>query len=163
MHATAVKPPATAAAHPLAIVSLCSCPGSRRWTCMSMSPGQTITPAGISTTRAPASTGMSRPTREIRSPSISTSKYASRPFAGSITLPPLSSLFIFHSARQQIEHGHAHRDAVGHLFEDHRVASVGDVRCDLDPTVHRSGMHDDHVGSGALHPLGRHPEHGEVF
>ena len=43
---------------------------------MSISPGQTITPAGISTTRMPASTGMSRPTRAIRSPSISTSKYA---------------------------------------------------------------------------------------
>ena len=39
MHATAVKPPATADAVPVATVSLCSCPGSRRCTCMSMRPG----------------------------------------------------------------------------------------------------------------------------
>src|SRR5262249_61805994 len=40
MHAPAVNPPATAAAVPVATVSLCSCPGSRRWTCMSIRPGQ---------------------------------------------------------------------------------------------------------------------------
>ena len=50
MQATAVKPPATAAATPVATVSLCSCPGSRRWTCMSMRPGQTMNPLGTSTT-----------------------------------------------------------------------------------------------------------------
>ena len=44
MHATAVKPPATAEATPVATVSLCSWPGSRRCTCMSMKPGQTIKP-----------------------------------------------------------------------------------------------------------------------
>jgi len=40
MQATAVKPPATAAAVPLATVSLCVWPGSRRCTCMSMKPGR---------------------------------------------------------------------------------------------------------------------------
>ena len=49
MHATAVNPPATADAVPVATVSLCSCPGSRRCTCMSMKPGQMTTPAGTST------------------------------------------------------------------------------------------------------------------
>ena len=44
MQATAVNPPATAAAAPLAIVSLCSCPGSRRCTWMSINPGATIQP-----------------------------------------------------------------------------------------------------------------------
>ena len=44
MHATAVNPPATADARPVAIVSLCSCPGSRRCTCMSIRPGQTTSP-----------------------------------------------------------------------------------------------------------------------
>ena len=39
-----VNPPATAAALPVAIVSLSSRPGSRRWTCGSISPGQTIRP-----------------------------------------------------------------------------------------------------------------------
>ena len=57
MHATAVNPPATAAAVPVAIVSLCSCPGSRRCTCMSISPGHTTNPLGISTTAVSASTG----------------------------------------------------------------------------------------------------------
>ena len=47
MQATAVKPPATADAAPVAIVSLCSCPGSRRWTCMSMSPGVTTQPVDV--------------------------------------------------------------------------------------------------------------------
>ena len=39
MQATAVNPPATADAVPVATVSLCSWPGSRRCTCMSMKPG----------------------------------------------------------------------------------------------------------------------------
>ena len=40
-----VKPPARAAAVPVAMVSSSSRPGSRRWTCMSISPGETIFPA----------------------------------------------------------------------------------------------------------------------
>ena len=44
MHATDVTPPATAAAVPVAIVSSSSRPGSRRWTCMSIRPGETISP-----------------------------------------------------------------------------------------------------------------------
>ena len=54
MQATAVKPPATADAVPVAIVSLCSCPGSRRCTWMSMSPGVTIQPRSTSKTSAPS-------------------------------------------------------------------------------------------------------------
>ena len=46
MHATDVIPPRpSAAADPVLIVSSSSAPGSRRWTCMSISPGQTIIPA----------------------------------------------------------------------------------------------------------------------
>ena len=41
---TAVKPPAAAARVPVAIVSLSSRPGSRRWVWMSMKPGQTTRP-----------------------------------------------------------------------------------------------------------------------
>ena len=40
-----VKPPAAAARVPVAIVSLCSWPGSRRWQCTSTKPGATINPA----------------------------------------------------------------------------------------------------------------------
>src|ERR1051325_3053479 len=125
---------------------------------MSMSPGTTTKPFGMSTTVAP-SAGRSFPTRAMRSPSISTSNAPSRPEAGSTTRPPLSSRFIFHSTRKQIQHGHPHRDAVGDLLENHRIGSVGDVGRDLDAAVHRTGMHDDDVGPGQLHPLLRHPEH----
>ena len=44
MQATDVTPPATAAAVPVAMVSSSSRPGSRRWTCMSIRPGETISP-----------------------------------------------------------------------------------------------------------------------
>ena len=53
MQATAVNPPATAEAAPVATVSLCSCPGSRRWTWMSISPGVTTQPRATSNTSAP--------------------------------------------------------------------------------------------------------------
>src|SRR5690349_7154431 len=162
MQATAVKPPMTAAAVPVAIVSLCSCPGSRRCTCMSIRPGTTITPDGTATTAAPLA-GRSRPTRAMRSPSMSTSNAPSRPDAGSTTRPPLSSRFIFYSACEQVQHRHPHGDAVGDLLENHRIRSVGDVGRDLDAAVHRTGMHDDDVGPGERHPLLRHPEHVEVL
>ena len=45
MQAIEVNPPASAAAVPVAMVSSSSRPGSRRWTCMSISPGETILPA----------------------------------------------------------------------------------------------------------------------
>ena len=46
------------------------------------------------------------------------------------------------TAGQQIEHRHPHRHAVGHLRQDDRVRSVGDVRVDLDAAIHRSRMQD---------------------
>src|SRR5438132_3926080 len=147
MHATAVKPPATAAAVPVATVSLCSCPGSRSWTCMSISPGHTTRPLGTSTILAPSSAGRSRPTRAIRSPSISTSNTPSRPFAGSTTRPPLNTILSVNvsSAREQVQHRHSHRNAVRDLLENHRVRPVGHLRRDLDAAVHRTRMHHDHI------------------
>src|SRR5271169_6728082 len=166
MHATAVNPPATAAAVPVATVSLCSCPGSRRWTCISISPGQITRPRDISTTAASASATRLFPTRAIRPSSISTSNMPSRPLAGSMTRPPLSSRFdmtaLLHTARQKVEHGHAHGDAVGDLLENDGIRTVGDLGRDLDPAIHRPRMHDDHVGLRALHALHGHPEDVEV-
>src|SRR5438552_1429231 len=163
MQATAVKPPATAAAVPVATVSLCSWPGSRRCTCMSMSPGTITKPFGISTTVVPSSAARSRPTLAMRSPSISTSNMPSRLFAGSTTRPPLSSRFIFDSTRQQIQHGHPDGDAVGDLLENHRVRTIGDVGRDLDAAVHRTRMHDDDVGLRQAHAVSGHAEDVEVF
>src|SRR5688572_25686479 len=162
MHATAVKPPATAAKVPVATVSLCSCPGSRKWTCMSMRPGHTTSPAGISSTVAP-STGRSRPTLAMRSPSIRTSNAPSSPLAGSTTRPPLSSFFMFGSASEEVQHRHPDRHAVGHLVEDHRVGPIGHLGGDLDAPVHRTGVHDHYVRLRQTQPRLRHAEHLEVL
>ncbi len=53
MQAIEVKPPASAAAVPVSMVSSSSKPGSRRWTCMSISPGLTILPAASITVSPP--------------------------------------------------------------------------------------------------------------
>jgi hypothetical protein len=45
MQTTVVKPPAAAAREPVAMVSLCVWPGSRKWTWMSTRPGQATRPA----------------------------------------------------------------------------------------------------------------------
>src|SRR5687768_12713402 len=161
MHATAVNPPATADATPVATVSLCSCPGSRRCTCMSINPGQTIKPCGMSTTVAPLAL-MFVPTSAMRSPSIRTSKIPSRPLAGSTTRPPLRRRFMLCATRQQIKNRHPYRDAVGDLVENHRRLAVGDFRRNLDAAIDRSGMHDDRVGLGPLDARLRHAEGGEV-
>ena len=86
MHATAANPPAAAARVPLAIVSLYSCPGSRRWTWMSMKPGATTRPSA-SIVSVPAGASSRGPTRATRPAWISTSPGASSPFAGSTTRP----------------------------------------------------------------------------
>ena len=44
MQATAVNPPQAAARAPVSMVSLCSWPGSRKWTCMSIQPWETVLP-----------------------------------------------------------------------------------------------------------------------
>src|SRR5919108_6683513 len=163
MQATAVNPPATADATPDATVSLCSCPGSRRWTCISISPGTITNPRGTSTTWTPSPTGRSRPTWAIRSPSINTSRSPSIPFTGSTTRPPLSSRFILGSTGQQVQHGHAHRDAVGDLLENDGERAVGDLGRDFDAAVHRTRMHDDDVRPRPAQARFGHTEHVEVL
>src|SRR6266511_3139042 len=108
---------------------------------MSISPGQTTSPVGISMSVESASSEMSRSTRAIRSPSMSTSNTPSRPFTGSTTCPPFNKRFDItlidsHFPGEQIQHCHPHGDAVGDLLEDHRIWTVGDFGCDLDTAVH---------------------------
>src|SRR5439155_15239161 len=161
MQATEVKPPAAAARVPLQIDSLCSCPGSRRCTCMSTSPGQTQWPVA-SSTRPPAGAAprpFSGARRSATRPStIRRSMTASVFVAGSITRPPLISKLAKRAPRQEVQHGHPHGDAVGDLLQDDRIRTVGHGAVDLDAAVHRSGMHDDDVGPGAPGALGRQPE-----
>src|SRR5882762_4775029 len=156
MQAIEVKPPAAAARVPVSIDSLCSCPGSRRCTCMSTSPGHTHRPEA-SRTRAPAGAA-ARPwpgsrLSAIRPSAISRSMTASVLEAGSTTRPPLISKPAKGSSREKIQDGHPDGHAVRDLLEDDRVRTVGHGAVDLDAAVHRPGMHDDDVRLGAPRAL----------
>src|SRR5213593_191034 len=156
MHAIEVKPPAAAARVPLSIVSLCSCPGSRRCTCMSTSPGHTHRPVA-SSTRAPGGEAV-RPCPDgrrsaIRPSSIHRSMTPSVFEAGSMTRPPLISNPAKGPPREEIQDGHPHGYAVRDLLEDDRVRPVRDGAVDLDAPVHRARMHDDGVRLGEARPL----------
>jgi len=83
---TVVKPPAAAARAPLAIVSFCAPPGSRRCTCISISPGATSSPAASIT--VPAESRGAAVLSEIRPSAICKSPTSSRPDAGSMMRPP---------------------------------------------------------------------------
>ena len=61
-----VHPPRAAAAVPEAMVSLCSCPGSRRWTCRSTMPGVTRAPPRSMISASAPSRALRRP-REMAS------------------------------------------------------------------------------------------------
>src|ERR1051325_1746971 len=173
---TAVNPPAAAAIAPVAIVSACSKPGSRRCTWMSMSPGATTLPAA-SMTLAPGWAGMFRPTASIRPSRMRTSARSSLPRGGSITRPPRISRSVIAPARagggggapvgrpagEEVEHRHPHGDAVGHLGKDDAVGAVGDVAVDLDAAVHRAGMENHQILGRPLQPLPGDAEHPVVL
>ncbi len=91
--ATAVKPPAAAARSPVAIVSFSGKPGSRKCTCGSMSPGTTQHPCTSTTVMPSGGFSDPAPSTAAISPSRTSTSYApSMALAGSITLPPLSSI-----------------------------------------------------------------------
>ena len=85
MQATEVKPPLTAAFTPDAIVSLYSKPGSRRCTCISISPGAITLP--LTLIISASLSFIPFPIFLIFPSSISISKISFNLFAGSITLP----------------------------------------------------------------------------
>src|SRR5690606_22609840 len=179
---TAVKPPARAARAPLAIVSLCSPPGSRRCTCTSMKPGATTSPL-TSITSASSGVPSPVPTASTRPSRRSTSAMPSWSVEGSTTCPPRSSSgrtsFVgilsdlpFRLCRlrpvgcttgEEVEHRHSHGDTVRDLVQDDRVRAVRDVAVDLHPAVHRPGVEDQDVAWRALEPLARHTEHAVVL
>src|SRR5215213_3177133 len=167
MQATAVKPPAEAAMVPERTVSLYSCPGSRRWTWMSMSPGVTTRPPA-SIVSAPFGFWILPPMRATAPSSISRSWGPSRSWLGSTIRPPwisrlgMSGLLAGH-AGEQVEDRHAHRHAVCDLLEDHRAGAVRHVARDLHAAVHRARMHDDDVVLGQPEPLAGEAEEAEVL
>src|SRR5512136_101115 len=152
MQQTAVKPPATAAAVPLAMVSLYSNPGSRRCTWAPIKPGATTRPVASNTWASLSSIRSAR--RAIFPSAIRTLRPASKRCVGSITRPCLISSRLTVSSRQEVENCHAHRHAVGHLLKDHRLGPVGHSRVDLHAAVHRPGVHDQAVPLRELQPLG---------
>src|SRR6516165_9353318 len=58
------------------------------------------------------------------------------------------------AGHEQIENGHADRDAVGDLLEYRGAGTVGDVRSNFRSTVDGAGMEDERVGLGEFHALG---------
>src|SRR5690606_18232043 len=149
--------PATPARPPEAMSSLYSWPGSRRCTCRSTKPGATQQPAASITSASPSSAG-AEPIAAMRPPSTRRSVISSRSLAGSSTRPPRIQILRMRPpsafapgpvagrpAGEEVEHRHAHRDAVAHLVEDHARAVVGEVVRDLDAAVDRPGVHHDRV------------------
>ena len=102
---TMVNPPAAAAAVPVAMVSLCVCPGSRRCTWISISPGATTQPAasicnsfGSVFARPASAAGLS--TAATRPSRSSTSRGPSIPLRGIDHVP---------ADNQQFTHAHIHK------------------------------------------------------
>src|SRR5579859_3546905 len=169
MQHTAVKPPFAAARVPVSMVSEDSCPGSRRSSDLSINPGATISPftsnisAPVPVPIFPASA-----TSLIFSPSSNTSRAASVLLAGSTRRPFLISsirgFLWFRFERRvrpafrcpcnhQVQDGHTHGHAVGHLLEHARLRPIGHVRRNLDPPVNRSRMQHNRVSMCAPQPL----------
>src|SRR5579883_570731 len=55
--------------------------------------------------------------------------------------------------REQVEQGHPNGHAVRDLLFDDRLITSRHVRCDLDPLVHRAGMHHQRTGTRTEHPF----------
>src|SRR5712692_438285 len=154
--ATAVNPPAAAAASPVAMVSLYSKPGSRRWTCISRKPGATTQPwASMMRGAGRGSSGVcckgvriSGPSAIILPSAIHTSTCRSIPWAGSITRPPRMRMSTLTSSQEQIQERHADGHAVGHLGENHRLEPIRHLWRNLYAAVHGPWMHHEHAGFG---------------
>jgi len=112
MQQTVVKPPASADAVPVLIVSFDSPPGSRRWTCGSISPGAMIFPPQ-SICRVPCGTSIDPPVemRAMRPSETSTSPSRSMPCEASRIRPrrSRSRALTGWRPRSQRERSRAHR------------------------------------------------------
>src|SRR5271165_1515331 len=173
MQHTAVKPPRAAACVPVSMVSEFSCPGSRKWTCMSIKPGATIRPVA-SNTSAPFAWDIF-PVGAIsamRSPSSRMSRGASVLDAGSSTRPflirsmcgflGLRFFFTFERGvracggayHQQVENGHAYRHTVCHLLQNGGARPIGHFRSNFDAAIDGARMQDERVFLGQAHAFG---------
>src|SRR5262245_45225267 len=160
--ATAVNPPAAAAASPVAMVSLYSKPGSRRWTCMSRKPGATTQPwASMMRGAGRGSSGarcrgarMSGSSAIILPSAIHTSRCRSIPWAGSITRPPRIRMSTLTPSQAQIQERHADGHAVRHMRENHRLEPSRHLWRHLPTTGHGPWMHRESTGCGTPQTFG---------
>src|ERR1700688_3717896 len=179
MQHTAVKPPRAAARVPVSMLSEDSWPGSRKCTCMSIKPGAIINPAASKISASCARVIFpGAPISAIFSPSRRMSCGASVFVAGSSTRPYLISsmrgfLFFWRGVRatqrlirdrafstfrpaghKQKQQRHAYGNAVGHLFEDARLRSIGHLWRNFHAAVHGARMQDEGIRIGEPQPLG---------
>src|SRR6185369_2467343 len=139
-------------------------PGSRRCTCMSISPGVTMKPAA-SMLGVPSGAPSPLPISSTTPSAISTSMISSIPWLGSITRPPFINRFIsdtsYHkvkvkvevkvkilgllrrgrAAAHVVEHGHPDGDPVFHLLQDVGLRAVGHRGGEFHAAVDRTRMH----------------------
>src|SRR5947209_3024171 len=116
---------------------------------MSMNPGATIIPVASNT----SAFGDERfgATPAIRPSTMSTSATRSVFEEGSITRPFLITIGML--SNHLFEHGHAHRDSVLHLVQNHRPLKIRDLARKLAPAIDGSGMHHDRLRLGQIHML----------
>src|SRR5260370_13371620 len=173
MQKTEVNPRGAAALVPVSMVSEFSCPGSRRWTCMSIKPGVTTRPVA-SNTSAPLAREIfpGAAISDMVSPSRRTSRTASVLDVGSRTRPFLirsmrrflgfgvgfhfkSRMRAFRGAdHQQVENGHTSGDTVGDLLENGGLRAVSNFGSNFHAAVDRPGMKNQGFGLGEFHALG---------
>src|SRR5579884_1992185 len=156
MQQMVVKPPAAAAREPVSMVSACSNPGSRRWTCMSMKPGATTSPEASNSSAPVAS--MESPMAAMTPASMATSRTASSPEAGSMTRPFLitsRAISVGHLLGREsaFEDGHANGHTIFDLIEDDRFLGIGDLGGDFAAAIDGTGVHDDSVAMGQFQML----------
>ena len=89
----------------------------------------------------PAAADLNRP--QGKSPSLALADRWSRSPILAIQADPRLA-----PAAEQVEHGHPHGQAIGHLVEDRRVRAVGDLRGQLDAAVDRPGRQEEQVVLG---------------
>ncbi len=175
MHATAVKPPATADAAPVATVSLCSCPGSRRWTWMSIRPG-VDDPAWLRSpyTSAPSAARFLLDARDHARPRSGRrtgrrARWRDRRLARSSAAASSAATDLYNGSSSRLppesRYSTAMRTATpfDDLLENHGIRTVGDLRVDLDAAVHRPGCMTMTSSTGPPDPLRRHAEQREVL
>src|SRR4030095_11109861 len=155
MQTIVVNPPAAAARAPDSIVSLWLNPGSRRWTCMSIKPGATMSPLASTSSISDFGLRISALEATIFPSSMQTSPTSSRLFAGSITRPwrMIVALMSRRDSSTKIQNSHAHGEPVGDLVENDALQAVGDFTVTLDAAVDRPRMHDQTIGFQKLRPL----------